>query len=261
MYSLPPEISIVKHNQLEILEINHPVVKAKVALQGAQLLSWQPVHCDRNLLWLSDVEPFETGVAIRGGVPICYPWFGGVKQPPHGTARISVWELKQAEVLHDKVLLTLTLNNEAKFEIELGESCQLAFTHLAEEQAQVALHTYFKVGEVSQIELYNLPTSCFDSLTQSQQTVSSPRKIATLVDEIYTAEKSPTEILDPVMQRRIFVEHQNASEIVVWNPWHKAMSGMNETGHKTMICVETARVSQLLSQGETVGVKFTVHPL
>lgn len=259
--SLPSEISLIQQNQLELLVIDHPKVKAKIALQGAQLLSWQPSHCTQDVLWLSEVEPFETGVAIRGGVPICYPWFGGVKQPAHGTARIRKWQLTKAEALADRVELVLALDDEATLAVSLGESCSLAFTHLAPEPAQVALHSYFRVGDIAQIALHNLPNTRFNSLEQAQQAVSIPRKFANIVDEIYSNNGLPTLIADPVAQRQISVAHHNASEVVVWNPWHKAMSGMSETGYKTMVCVETARVHRLLNQGETVTATFSVQAL
>lgn len=263
---LTPELVLVDYNQIPVLEITHPKVKAKVALQGAHLLSWQPVHSEQDVFWLSEVEPFEQGNAIRGGVPICYPWFGGVKQPPHGTARNRLWELSHYQVQTDQVKLEFSLFDEnqqleAKMEMELGLTCQLRFTHLAQGEAQVALHSYFNVKNIEQVELFGLPEQTFNSLIQQQQAVSSPRKIAELVDEIYRANQQPTLIQDLGYSRQMMVEHQNASEVVVWNPWHKAMSGMSETGYRTMVCVETARIYQLVQSGEQVSVKISVKPL
>lgn len=257
-YSLPPQLTLEKHNQLEILHITHPRMSAKVSLQGAQLLSFQPAHAAHDVLWLSEIEPFEQGVAIRGGVPICYPWFGGVKQPAHGTARISEWTLHSAQVFEDRVELEFHFDDQAKITMILGDTAQLTFTHLGAEPAQLALHSYFKVADITQIALHNLPTESFNSVEQQIQAVTSPRKFANLVDEIYTNNGLPTLIQDPIWQRKISVAHQNATETVVWNPWHKAMSGMSDTGHKTMVCVETARIHTLLAQGEAVSVRFSV---
>lgn len=258
-----PTLQLTHYHQIPIIEIAHPKVKAKVALQGAHLLSWQPAHSAQDVFWLSEVEPFKLGNAIRGGVPICYPWFGGVKQPAHGTARNRLWELSAYHVQPEQVKLEFSLfddnkNLEAKMEMELGETCQLCFTHLAEGEAQVALHSYFKVKNIEQMELFGLPDRVFNSLIQQQQAVSSPRKIAELVDEIYEANQQPTLIQDLGYSRQIEVEHCNASEVVVWNPWHKVMSGMSETGYRTMVCVETARIHQLLRSGEQVSVKISV---
>ncbi|AUI66252.1 MULTISPECIES: D-hexose-6-phosphate mutarotase [Glaesserella] len=260
---LTPELNLVDYHQIPVLEISHPKVTAKVALQGAQLLSWKPSHTAEDVLWLSEIEPFEQGNAIRGGVPICYPWFGGAKQPPHGTARNRLWELSAYQVDAEQVKLEFSLFDEqqqleAKMEMELGSTCQLRFTHLAESEAQVALHSYFKVKNIEQVELFGLPDNAFDAVTQQRQAVSSPRKIANLVDEVYTANQQPSLISDSSYQRQIEVDHHNASEVVVWNPWHKAMSGMSEMGYQTMVCVETARIHQLVRSGEQVSVKISV---
>lgn len=255
--TLNPALQLTQHNELSVLEINHPKVKAKVALQGAQLLSWQPAQAKQDVLWLSEIEPFQNGVAIRGGVPICYPWFGTGKTPPHGTARIREWTLVENSASADNVRLVFTLDNEAKIEMILGESCELYFTHLQAEPAQFALHTYFNVGDIEQIEVQGLPTTCEDKLTNSQAEVPSPRTIRESVDCIYAAQ-AVNFIQDFANQRTIRIEHINASETVLWNPWQKAVGGMSERGYKTMVCVETARIYRLVQQNETVGVKISI---
>lgn len=256
--SLHPAFSLVNYNQIPVLEINHSALKAKISLQGAQLLSWQPSHCEQDVLWLSEIEPFELGTAIRGGVPICYPWFGGVKQPSHGFARIQLWELTRAEALADSVIVALKLGDLATIEMKLGQTCELIFTQLSDEPAQLALHSYFNVADIQQVALHHLPTESFNSLTQRTQAVSSPRYIDQQVDEIYAADHLPTVIADSLMKREISVAHHNASEIVVWNPWHKTTSGMAETGYQTMVCVETARIHRVLNKGEQVSVSLSV---
>ena len=85
---LTSELTLERINEIPVLTLNHPVGSARIALQGAQLLNWQPKGAEQDIFWLSEIEPFTQGVAIRGGVPLCYPWFGGVKQPSHGTARL-----------------------------------------------------------------------------------------------------------------------------------------------------------------------------
>ena len=261
--TLPPTCQFVNYNDIPVLEIKHALMSAKISLQGAQLLSWKPTHANQDVFWLSEVEPFSLGQAIRGGVPICYPWFGATKQPAHGTARNRLWELTDYVEQEENVQLTFSLfdenkNLEAKMDMTLGETCELCFTHLGKEPAQAALHSYFHVQDIEKTELFGLPNTVFNSLTQQQQAVDSPRKIAELVDEIYLAQ-GDSYIEDIGYQRQIEVAHQHASEIVVWNPWHKAMSGMNEQGYRTMVCVETARLSQLLQPNEQIGVVIRVR--
>ncbi|MDH2924369.1 glucose-6-phosphate 1-epimerase [Nicoletella semolina] len=257
---LPPELNIIHYNDIPVLEISHPKVKAKISLQGAQLLSWQPAQSQQDVLWLSEVESFNAGNAIRGGVPICYPWFGGVKSPSHGYARIQQWALADYQVENEQIWLAFDFQDEARLEMVLGSTCGLTFTHLAQEPAQLALHTYFNVANIQQVSLEGLPTRCFNSLTKQEETVTSPRKITENVDCIYPITQPLTAtIRDLGYQRHIQVEHLNATDVVVWNPWHKPTSGMSEQGYQTMVCVETARIHHLMTQGEQVSVKISLQ--
>lgn len=260
---LTPELSLSAYQQIPVLELNHPVGQAKISLQGAQLLSWIPAGADQDVFWLSEVEPFQTGVAIRGGIPLCYPWFGGKQQPAHGTARLRLWHLSDYQLTEQQVRITLSLFDEhqlpeAKLDIQFDQTCQLRFTHYGKTPAQAALHTYFKVADIEKIEVQGLATECYNAVTQQQETVPSTRRINSLVDCIYPATSTITKIIDEQWQREIHIEHQAASNIVLWNPWHNKMSGMTEIGYQTMVCVETARIEHLLQQGESVAVKIEV---
>lgn len=78
-----------RKGDLDIIVVDHPQVKASLALQGAHLLSWQPAG-EEEVLWLSDATVFKTGVALRGGIPVCWPWFAPAADkslPSHGFAR------------------------------------------------------------------------------------------------------------------------------------------------------------------------------
>lgn len=256
-----PSLNLYQYNQIPVLELDHPVGKAKIALQGAQLLSWKPIHSMEDVIWLSEVEPFETGNAIRGGIPICYPWFGAAATPMHGYARIQLWELTNYDIQAEKVQLEFTLFSEnkqiiAKVTMQFDHELTLHFVG-NEKNAQFAFHTYFNIGDISTIDVQNLPETCFNKLTDAQEKVPSPRQINENVDCIYPVENPLSIIEDPLYQRQIHIEHQNASEIVLWNPWDKTMSSMSEKGYKTMVCVETARISQKLND-EAVSVKISV---
>ncbi|OOF65115.1 hypothetical protein [Rodentibacter sp. Ppn85] len=100
----------------------------------------------------------------------------------------------------------------------------------------------------------DLPTICFNSLTQQTEEVPSRRTIKENVDCIYTGNFHQNRISDRQFNRCIILEHHNASELVLWNPWHKATSAMQEADYQKMICLETARISKPLNFGETVGV-------
>lgn len=263
---ITPELSLYAYNDIPVLHLQHAVGSVKIALQGAHLFSWQPTQCQQDVLWLSEIEPFETGTAIRGGVPICYPWFGNADSPAHGFARTSLWQLSDYEIRTDKVRLVFSLFSAlnivlAKVEMQFSEQCELRFTHYGDsamKNVQVALHSYFNVADINHTQIANLPTECFNSLSQSQEVVPSPRAIRENVDCIYTTPQQPTEVHDIGNHRIITVEHLNAGNVVLWNPWHKTTSNMTENGYQTMVCVETARIDEYLQTRETVAVRLSV---
>lgn len=255
-------ITLYRYNDIPVIEAEHAVGTAKIALQGAHLLSWKPKTTQHDVLWLSEIEPFKAGNAVRGGIPVCFPWFNNAGTPAHGYARIKLWELTSHQITPDFFRFTFTLTNEkqvpvATLDMSFASDCRLVFTNIGEKDAQVALHSYFNIGDVRQISLLNLPNYTYNSLTGQQETVPTPRTINENVDCIYRAELGATVIADPVFQRKIEVDHQNAGDIVVWNPWHKATGNMSETGYQTMVCVETARIRQRINQ-ESVGVIIRV---
>lgn len=115
---ISPVLSRRKLDELDLIVVDHPQVKASFALQGAHLLSWKPAG-EEEVLWLSNNTPFKNGVAIRGGIPVCWPWFGPAAQqglPAHGFARNLPWALKSHREDADGVALTfeLTQSEETK---------------------------------------------------------------------------------------------------------------------------------------------------
>ena len=262
---LTPELTLERINEIPVLILNHPVGSARIALQGAQLLNWQPKGAEQDIFWLSDIEPFTKGVAIRGGVPLCYPWFGGVKQPSHGTARLRLWQLSDYDLQANEVRLEFSLFSEygvieAKMKMEFTDKCTMTLTHLGQEPAQAALHSYFNIGDISQIEVQNLPSRCYDSLQGKHTDVPSTRRIEQGVDCIYTLEKDKTLLVDKVFNRHIQITHHHADSIVLWNPWEKTPSAMQPEGYRTMVCIETARLEKLLQFGESISAEISALP-
>ncbi len=261
---ITPELSLKQCNEIPVIALDHKVGKALISLQGAHLFSWQPTHTTQDVFWLSEIEPFKLGTAIRGGVPICYPWFNNKFSPAHGYARTSLWQLSNYKISDEKVKLEFSLFSdheliEAKITMTFSDKCKLTFKHYGNEEAEVALHSYFNISDINQVSVKCLPETSFDSLTQQQKQVSSTRQISENVDEIYTIKsKSKNIIIDDHYQRNIEISHKDASNIVLWNPWHKPTSNMNEEGHKTMICVETARIEKPMLQGDKVSVVIKV---
>ncbi|WP_199636063.1 D-hexose-6-phosphate mutarotase [Serratia sp. PAMC26656] len=263
---ISPYISQRQLEELPVVVVSHPKVRAAVALQGAHLLAWQPAG-DKPVIWLSNNTPFKKGSAIRGGVPICWPWFGPVAQPSHGFARNQPWSLTAHDEDDNGVILTFTLkDNEqtrklwphaftliARF--KLGEECEIELESHGDYQATAALHTYFQIGDIEQVKVAGLGEPYIDKVAggaEARQT--GDLAFVGQTDRVYTQPDAFSLIKDPSLQRTIEVHHHHMSDVIAWNPGVElscSMADMANDGYKTMVCVETGRVSKpLVAAGE-----------
>lgn len=259
---LSTSISLRQWDQLPVIVIDHPRVKAAVTLQGAHLIAWQPAG-EEPVLWLSDASAFKEGVAIRGGIPICWPWFGKVASPNHGFARILPWQLNEHREESDKVTLSLSLHDSTATEqywpkpftltakFVLGKTCSVTLEAQGDFQNTTALHTYFHIGAIDEISIGGLGDTYIDKvkngITARQQgdLVFKGEEI----DRVYTRPEAVSLIHDPLLKRIIEVHHHNHSDVVAWNPGAeltKNIADISDDGYKTYVCVETARVSDPL---------------
>ncbi len=260
--------------ELPILVISHPKVRSAIALQGAHLLSWKPAG-QQPAIWLSDKTPFVSGKAIRGGVPVCWPWFGPAKQqglPAHGFARNQPWTLKAHDDNEDAsvVVLTFTLQSSdaqtkklwphdftllARFRI--AEHCEIELEARGDYETTAALHTYFQVADIAQVEVSGLGNSYIDKVQDNAigSAADGKQTYPERVDRIHTAAEDCSVIHDRAGKRQIEVYHHYQSDVVTWNPGPAlscSMADMPNDGYKTMVCVETARINKpMKSAGET----------
>lgn len=263
---ISPYISLRQLDELGIVVISHPEVRAAVALQGAQLLAWQPSGA-KPVIWLSANTPFKTGQAIRGGVPICWPWFGAVAQPSHGFVRTMPWCLTGHDEDENGVILTFTLkDNEQTYKrwphaftliarFKLGVKCEIELESHGDYQATAALHTYFQIGNIAQIQVAGLGDSYIDKVAGGLPACQTGNlRFIGQTDRVYNQPKALSLITDPALQRTLEVHHHHMSDVIAWNPGVElscSMSDMANDGYKTMVCVETGRVSRpLVAAGE-----------
>jgi len=260
---LSASVSLRKLDQLPVIVINHPKVKAAVTLQGAHLIDWQPAG-EQPVLWLSKTSAFKEGVAIRGGIPICWPWFGKVASPNHGFARILPWQLSEHHEDDQQVTLTLTLRDSAETEkywphtfalsvkYVLGKTCSVTLEAKGDFKNTAALHSYFNIGDITQTTLSGLGNSYLDKVNggvTAQQHGDVAFK-GEEVDRVYTHPDAISQIHDPLHHRVIEIHHHNHSDVVAWNPGAKAaknIGDMPDDGYQTFVCVETARVNEPLA--------------
>lgn len=254
---ITPYISQRQIGELPVVVVNHPKVRAAVTLQGAHLLSWQPSG-EKPVLWLSSETAFKNGVAIRGGIPICWPWFGPAGQPAHGFARNLPWTLTAHDEDESGVILTFTLEQSAESKkhwphdfcliarFKLGEVCEMELESHGEYEYTAALHTYFNIGDITQIDVSGLGSPYIDKVNPGTGEQQGNLTFATRTDRIYTKPEPFSVITDKALQRVIEVHHHNNTDVVAWNPWSElsvSMADMPNDGYKTMVCVETAHVT------------------
>lgn len=259
-------------------KFSSPTAEGKIYPLGAHVASWIPAGED-PVLWMSDASVFETGSAIRGGVPICFPWFGagrsGKEAPAHGTARIVPWT-KVAEEVTDSVRTVWELKEEGKYtcsyEVVFGTELTLALTVTNDSDAdfdfEEALHTYLAVSEIKDITVEGLDGVKYLDRAggKSVECVQEGDiKFVEETDRIYFSTGDVT-VVDPGNSRKLVISRTNSANAVVWNPWITKAAAMADYGDNEwpdMVCVEAANALDnaiVLAPGEshTMGYKITV---
>lgn len=263
MIELPEGVRLRTHSAgLQFIDIEHPAASASLCLQGAQLVSYQAVG-KPPLLWVSEAVDFAQGKSIRGGIPVCWPWFGAhgkdVTAPAHGFARTEPWHLVAASRDVNGVVLTLQLlaaptsrwpyRARVTLVVSIGQSLDLSLRtdNLGDTELQLtqALHTYFAVGSITQVTIDGLAQSNYcDTLLpvgeRIQRQTEATLRVVAEIDRIYCS-AGPVVLGDDTQQIRI--ANSGCNSLVVWNPWiekSKRLSNFLGDDYLRMMCVETA---------------------
>ncbi len=275
------------------IEIQHPNCTAKLSLYGGQVLGWQPTG-QNNVFWLSDSCQYQTGKAIRGGIPLCWPWFGAHHNDPknhagnHGFARQQIWKIETLELSEENAVIVLTWqgqNKHALFPIAcqlkqtltFGKtfSQQLTMTNLSDDSIDytAALHSYFQVSHPQKIKISTLSTLSFDDkLTGESRSAEVfingvgpvDRVYHCLTDENNQRQSQTMQIIDSQWQRTIEITSDNCQQWVFWNPGRQGaenMSDVHENGENEFVCLEAANTNpqQLTANSSvTIGQKISV---
>jgi glucose-6-phosphate 1-epimerase len=214
---------------------------------------------------------FEAQKPIRGGVPICFPWFAAhatdSTAPMHGFARLADWQLADAAHAAGAVHLSFVLTDDevsrksawphrfrAEFRVSLGEALGMALDVSNPGDAplsyEAALHTYFAVGDIRQVTVTGLAGTEYldkvDGLARKRQG-EAPIVFAGETDRIYLDTEAAAVIHDPVLKRRIEVAKSGSSSTIVWNPWTdraRALPDFGDDQWTEMLCIETANVRE-----------------
>jgi len=251
---------------LPMVRVTTEAATAEIYLHGAQVTSWKPTGAD-EVLFVSQQSRFEDGKAIRGGIPICFPWFRGkaddAKAPAHGVVRTKEWELTGLARDGDAVTVTLATENDeagrrwwphefrAEYRVRVGKQLSLALTVVntggSAMRFEEALHTYHRVGDAEKVSVTGLDgTAYLDNMDGNREKRQSGDVVfRAQTDNAYLETTEALEVVDPVLGRRIRTEKGNSRTTVVWNPWQegaKALADLGDDEWRQMACVEASNI-------------------
>ena len=277
---------------LALVELVNDQSTARILLQGAQLIDWVP-RGQAPVIWLSGDARFVDGKSARGGVPVCWPWFGPHATesgyPAHGYARGAPWQVIGSRRAQGNAGTGLSLRlqrsdrlhamwpHDCDLEIHISVAETLAMELVTRNTGSIAvsiseaLHTYFSVSDVRRIAVQGLDGCAYlDKVDDGTRcTQQGPVTFTAETDRIYLHAAGDCLIDDPGLSRRIRIRKQGSASTVVWNPWvDKAarLGDMGDDGYLHMVCVESGNVADdtvTIAAGEQhrISVEYAVEAL
>ena len=272
------------------VRVTSPRAIGEMYLHGAQVTSWKPTGAE-EALFLSTESRWKDGHAIRGGVPICFPWFGDKaddpKAPAHGFVRTKAWQLEFIEPAADTITVSMftesdevtknwwpaefRLVHRATFGQELRLELLVTNSSRKPLRFEEALHAYYRVGSIEQARVQGLAGVHYLDKTDSNREKAQQGEIVIVseTDRVYMNTEAEVELEDPVFRRRIRVGKQNSRTTVVWNPWTEKARALGDLGDdewRQMICIECSNVSDFAmnlapGQQHTMNTTVRVRPM
>jgi len=295
-FGIPDTVAVVEGpGGLGFVEVNTPLARARVCLQGAHLTEWQPAGAAEPVIWLSQAARFASGKSIRGGVPVCWPWFGPHASeagfPAHGFARTVPWQLQAVEQGEDGVVrlsfglagVTIPADqwphaSAVELQLAIGTDLGLSLrTRNLGEAAFVlgeALHTYFRISDIATVQLTGLDGVSYADKVRAEGGAlprfeqSGPVTFAGETDRVYLDAPPECVIDDPGLGRQIVIR-QSGRSTIVWTPWAEKAAKMGDLGEpdgwRQMLCVESGHaldhvVDVLPGQTHVLDVQYAVRP-
>ncbi len=233
-----------------------PLADAHIYLYGAHVTHFQP-RGQKPVLFLSRQALFTPGKPIRGGVPVCFPWFGTKEDDAaaamHGTVRLRVWEV-ESSTADEIVLKTAEPPFVIRHRVTVRETLTMALevtnTVNAASRFEEALHSYFAVSDVRKVTVEGLAGAEYLDKTEGFKRKREGTGLMRLThepDRLYLNTKTTCIIDDPGWQRRLIIEKENSDSTVVWNPWDvraKALADFGDEEWPGMLCIETVNARE-----------------
>ncbi|MDH5357952.1 MAG: D-hexose-6-phosphate mutarotase [Gammaproteobacteria bacterium] len=251
------------------VDIVNQHASARISTHGGQVLSYRPHGESEDLFFLSEKSAYQLGKAIRGGIPICWPWFGddttGYGRPPHGFARNQPWRMIDSMVNPDgstTVKLSFTDTDDSKaiwpfefhleIEVTVGQSLEIKLTtkNIGSKAFTIsqALHSYINISDINKVRVHGLDdiyyldkTDGFDSKQQTGDVVVSQE-----IDRIYQNVPANIALIDEGLNRTVSIAASGSKTAVIWNPWATAIEQLTDLepqNYQRFLCVETANAA------------------
>ncbi len=252
-----------------MIHIDNGQAKAVISVYAGQVLSFQPATETADVMFLSEKAYYAEGKAIKGGIPICWPWFGpdpeDLGRPSHGFVRNRLWNVVATATTPEgatKVTLGLQDTEETReiwpqaFELAIAITVGTSLTvelitrNLGDKAFPLtqALHTYFQVGDINRVQVLGLENSQYlDKVDGGVEKTQVGAVVAVgEVDRIYLDVTNQIVIDDAALNRRIRIQSSGSKSAVVWNPWvtiSANMADLDDADYQRLICVETTNAA------------------
>lgn len=250
---------------LPVLKLRSELCTAQVFAHGAHVAQWKPSQHD-EVLFLSKNSSYANGKAIRGGIPICFPWFGprsndplpnGKPSPQHGFARNRSWNpIAIKEHTNGTIELTCALTPDEETTTLWKPSMEVLLSVLFGSELEVrlsvkntsnetfdyedALHTYLHVGDVTATTIEGFHGYHYlDKLDQNQRKPHTETSLTTAADRVYFDHEETVRLKTPT--RIITIEKTGSRTTVLWNPWREkaqSMADLHPESWKEFVCIE-----------------------
>jgi glucose-6-phosphate 1-epimerase len=266
-FGIPNVVTVISGNGgLPKIRVTASSASAEIYLHGAHVTSWQPANAD-EVLFVSAQSHWQDGHAIRGGIPICFPWFRSKADDPsapaHGFVRTREWRLASVKADGESVVVVCSTESDESTQswwphsfrlmyiVSIGRflKLQLVVTNTGQTsfRFEEALHTYFQVSQVENVRIRGLDQVTYlDNVDENRKKTQSGDVILTgKTDNAYLDVRGAAELIDPERRRNLRTEKGNSATTVVWNPWQEGAASLSDLGDeewRQFACVEASNI-------------------
>ncbi len=258
-------VNFVEWNGLPAIKVSNNYCDATIALNGAHVAEFTPKGSAHPLLWMSKSSVFKAGEPLRGGIPVCWPWFGAKIEPSHGFLRRGQWTLEKIESQPDgSTDLALGISSspatlkawpyefKCTLSVHLGRSLNvtLSVLNLGDKPFSYtgALHTYIAVSKITDVKVEGLEGVPYrDTVAGTDHVQEGPVEFGFELDRIYFPTNGSCLVVDPAWKRKIRVSRRGSKSAVIWNPWvakSKRLADFGDEEYWGMLCVEAANAGE-----------------